>query len=309
VADNGLYVSYSRTVDQSRSLVTYPRRLYLRSVGAEAPGGPASGSRLPEAWAVYTSWTTRRGRRRSQRLPRPQRAQVSNAGGTRVSVIGLGAVWLLCAGFAGTPEVLPDRVIFVGGKVVTYEAAKTLQPDPRAIRQDQPVSVTERPVILRSLKRVVIVRTEQLFEGRSMRLAIYDFTGTLLGSSEEVAVNGDGLFFLERMRRMFLGQSSSHVTVEESLLLDENGRLVRRVPQPRDVARFGHSRDERLVWVVSNIWIRPPGKEIAEQVGELRVIDTDGNLVARQEFDHAEIVRVRYRGRTYEIPVTVPHLP
>jgi hypothetical protein len=203
-------------------------------------------------------------------------------------------------------------VVFLGGKVVTYEASKILQSDPHAIREDQPVSVTERPVILRRLKRVVVVRTERLFEGGSMQLTVYDFTGTLVGSSEKVAVNtddSDGLFFLEGMKRIFLGQSSSHVRVEESLLLDANGRLVRRVPQPPDVARFGHSADERLIWIVSDIWVRPPGKEIADQIGELRVIDQDGNLVARQEFDHAKTITVRYKERTYKIPVTGPHLP
>lgn len=207
------------------------------------------------------------------------------------------------------PEILPDRVVFVGGKVVPYEASKVLQPNPSAIRANEIVSFTERPIVLRTLKRVVVVREEQLYEGGSMRLSVYDFGGTLLGSSEGASVEADGLFFLESQKRIFLGQSSSHSRVEASLLLDENGRLVRRVSQPGAVGRFGHSLDERLIWIVSSIWIRPPGKEIAEQIGELRVVDTDGNLVARREFNRAQSVSVRYKGKVYKISVEVPNLP
>jgi len=41
-----------------------------------------------------------------------------------------------------------------------------------------------------------------------------------------VAVEAEGLFFLETRKRIFLGQSSRHVRTEVSLLYDENGRLV-----------------------------------------------------------------------------------
>jgi hypothetical protein len=234
---------------------------------------------------------------------------VTSVEGARRSIVVLGAVWLLCTGFSGTPEILPDRVIFVGGKVVPYEASKVLQPDPSAIRADDVVSFTERPIVLRILRRVVFVREERLYEGGSMQLSVYDFGGSLLGSSERVSVEVDGLFFLESQKRIFLGQSSSHSRVEASSLLDENGRLVRRVTQPRSVGSFGHSGDERLIWIVSNIWVRPPGKEIAEQIGEVRVIDTDGNLVARREFNRAQTVNIRYKGKVYKISVEVPSLP
>jgi hypothetical protein len=226
-----------------------------------------------------------------------------------VFVALFGIVAVLNTGFAETPKVLSDRVVFIGGKVVRYEASKVWQSDPKAIQTDDVVSFTERPVVLATLKRVVIVREERLYEGGSMQLSVYDFHGTLLGSSESVAVEADGLFFLESKRRIFLGQSSSHAAVDSSLLLDQNGQLVQRVSHPRAVGSFGHSRDEQLLWIVSNIWVRTPGENAARQIGELRMIDTDGKLLARREFDRPETVVVRYEGRSYNIPVEVPTLP
>jgi hypothetical protein len=221
----------------------------------------------------------------------------------RVLIPTLGVIWLLLSGLGAAPEILPDRVTFLGGKVVRYETSKVVQ-DPAACMGGEVVSFTERPVILRILKRVVFVRRERLCEGGATQLTVYDFSGTLLGSSERVALAADGPFFLESKKRIFLGQSSSHVEITESFLLDENGRLLRSVSQPRDVASFGHSRDEELVWIVSNIWT-----SAGKKIGELRIIDTNGNLVVRREFDRAQTVRIQYKGKTYRIPVEVPTLP
>jgi hypothetical protein len=91
--------------------------------------------------------------------------------------------------------------------------------------------------------------------------------------------------------------------VDGSLLLDENGRLVRRVSHPGAVGSFGHSRDERLIWIVSNIW------RGARKIGELRVVDTEGRVVAQSEFGTAKTFTVQYEGRTYPIPVEVPTHP
>lgn len=225
----------------------------------------------------------------------------------QIAVIALCLGWLLGTGVSsssGEPEILPDRVVFAGGKILRYETSKILQRDKSAIERNEVASFTERPVVLRRLKRLVLAREETLYEGASLQFSVYDFAGTLLGSSEKVAVEAEGLFFLETRKRIFLGQSSRHVRTEASLLYDENGRLVQRISQPPDVASFGHSNDERLIWIVSNIWV-PPGKKI----GELRVTDTDGNLVAREEFDRAQTITVRHMGRTYSIPVRVPSLP
>jgi len=224
---------------------------------------------------------------------------------TRLPIVALCAVCLLGAAIsAGEPEILTDRVVFTGGKVLRYEASKILQRDASSISGDEVASFTERPVALRRLKRLVLVREEKLLEGGSLQVSVYDFSGALLGSSAKVAVEVEGLFFLETMKRIFVGQSSSHVRTEASLLYDENGRLIRRISQPADVASFGHSNDERLIWIVSNIWV-PAGKKM----GELRVIDADGNLVGRHEFDRAQTITVRHMGKTYKIPVRVPMLP
>lgn len=228
--------------------------------------------------------------------------------GFQIPVLAMCLVWLVATGFSsspsGEPEILSDRVVFAGGKILRYETSKVLQRERSAIQNSEVASFTERPVVLRQLKRLVLIREETLYEGGGLQLSVYDFAGTLLGLSEKVAVEAEGLFFLETRKRIFVGQSSSHTKTETSFLYDENGRLVRRIQQPSDVAGFGHSKDQRLIWIISNIWL-PSGKKI----GELRVIDTDGNLVARKEFDRAQTISVRHMGSTYEIPVRVPTLP
>jgi hypothetical protein len=228
-------------------------------------------------------------------------------GSIRMTVFTLCLLSLVGTGFSsssGEPEILPDRVVFAGGKILRYETSKILQREKSAIGRNEVASFKERPVVLRRLKRVVLVREETLSEGGSLQLSVYDFAGTLLGSSEKVAVEAEGLFFLETQKRIFVGQSSSHTRTDTSFLYDENGRLVRRIPQPAGVAGFGHSGDERLIWIVSNVWV-PPGKKI----GELRVTDSDGHLLAREEFDRAQTITMRHMGRTYKIPVRVPSLP
>jgi hypothetical protein len=208
------------------------------------------------------------------------------------------------AGASDEPTVLPDRIVFVGGKSLHYVRSKGLHQDPNSTRGMDVVSLVERPVLLKAIRRVVVVREEQHYEGGAIRISVYDFSGTLFGQSQNVAWEADGLFFLESEKRIFVGQSSSHVKVAESFLYDENGRLVRRILQPPDVAAFGHSKDEKLIWIVSNVWL-PAGKK----VGELRVIDTNGDVVARREFEHAETVVVPHKGQTYRIPVEVPARP
>src|SRR5213592_2032960 len=101
-----------------------------------------------------------------------------------IPVIAVCLAWFLGTGLSpssGEPEILPDRVVFAGGKVLRYETSKIPQREKSAAGGNEGTSVTERPVLLRRLKRLVLVREESLSEGGSLQLSVYDFAGTLLG--------------------------------------------------------------------------------------------------------------------------------
>ncbi len=221
----------------------------------------------------------------------------------RVSVMVLCTLLFPSAAVAKKPEIGSDRVIFVGGKIVRYEPSWERPGGARDALGNDVVSRTVRPLVLVTLKRVVFVQEERLTEGSTMQLSVYDFAGNLLGSSEKVAVEVDGLFFLEKQKRIFLGQSSRHVVVATSLVYDENGRLVRRIPQPSDIASFGHTDDQRIVWIIAQAWAN------GARIGQLKAIDSDGNDVYELRFDRAQTVPVKYKGRTYSVHVDVPHIP
>ena len=115
--------------------------------------------------------------------------------------------------------------------------------------------VVETPRLLARPRRLVLIREESFAEGGAVQLVFFDYCGRRLGYSERALINApanDTVFFLEQARRIFIGPSSSHFTgADKSFLLDEDGRLIKPLPHRESVGSFGHSADERLIWIIA----------------------------------------------------------
>jgi hypothetical protein len=194
------------------------------------------------------------------------------------------------------PDIRTDRIVFVGGRVLPYHLKATRS----GTRPGETVVVEERPILISGWKRLLLVKTSRLYEGDAKEISVYDYAGNLLAPSRTIV--GE-IVILEGKRRLFLAQRSAHYLVNESLILDADGGVVRTVLQPENVVAFGNSEDQELVWIVSNA-IRD-GKPI----GRVDVFTINGDRVDVIEFRTAGRVNVNYGGRNYNISVGEPQIP
>lgn len=209
--------------------------------------------------------------------------------------------FLGCEGSREVPEIRDGKVIFINDKTIKYETKRVLFSDPReALKKNKPVSISEEPKLIRQWKRLALVRTLNYYEGSGKEILVYDYEGNTLSSPKEII--GE-VFFLESSNRIFLGGKSSHSVVKKSLLLDQNGNLLREVRQPENVFDFGFSQDGEIIWILST-YIK---KGIP--VGQIRVINSNGNEVKNVDFFKANVIDVVYKSKTYKIAVPQPQIP
>jgi hypothetical protein len=226
----------------------------------------------------------------------------TNATSDRSPIVVWPVLFMFLCGCAGLPRISDDAVVFIGGKSLRYQATAPAASDPTGA--SDPILVKERPVILKHLKRVIVVKKSRLSEGGTVKISVYDFHGQLLGSTDEIQTDVPGIFLLESTRRIFVGQSSAHAEVDGSVLLDADGRLVGRLPHSGAVGSFGHSDDGQLIWVVANIFVA------GRKIGEVKVFDASGALVVNRVFsEERDTISIAHRGRTYNIRVEMPHHP
>lgn len=208
---------------------------------------------------------------------------------------------IFCAAGDQVPSIEEGRIVFIGGKTIRYESKKTLHSGlEKALSASTVVAISEKPILVRPWKRLVIIKTETLFEGSTRQILVYDYHGNLLGSSRKVY--GE-VFLIEAKQRIFLGQKSSHYLVKESYLLDADTKLIRVVPHSQNVVSFGYSEDGELVWIVSShIQDKKP-------VGEIKVVDSNGNEIGVFTFSKAQKIKVKHKGTTYIIATEAPDIP
>jgi hypothetical protein len=222
---------------------------------------------------------------------------------------------LFAGGADVTPTIDKDKIIFLGGKTLPYHSHVVLFSRPEeALKSQSPVSLTEQPVVLGSWQRVVLIRVSNYFEGSTKEIRVYNYKGDLVHPATTVSANSSrplsDLFFLKATRRIFVGQRSSHHLVEESFLLNDNGGLVKAIPQPETVVGFGVSDDDQLVWIISVDVELDSGPTISKRtVGLLHVFDANGEAVTTRKFYAAGTVRIIYKDKSYSISVKEPELP
>ena len=214
---------------------------------------------------------------------------------------GICFVFIFCGAGDQVPSIEEGKIVFVGGKTVTYESKKVLRsPSKEGLSASTVVSISEKPLLIRPWKRIIIVRTENLYEGSTVQILAYDYRGNLLGTSKKIS--GEA-FFIEGKQRIFLGQKSSHYMVKESYIFDTDAKLIRVIPQSKNVVSFGLSEDGELIWIISS------RVQDGKPVGEVQVVDSNGSEIGAFTFSKAQEIKVEHKGRTYKITTEAPDFP
>ncbi|MBI3542248.1 MAG: hypothetical protein HY075_03100 [Deltaproteobacteria bacterium] len=108
---------------------------------------------------------------------------------------------------------------------------------------------SEKATVIPDWKEVLVVNTIKEYEGERKELSIFDFDGK--NKIKSFSFVGDEMF-LTKTKRIVLGQKSAHRMANESFILNENGKLLKKVHQPSDVFEFGHSDDDQIFWMLSS---------------------------------------------------------
>lgn len=220
---------------------------------------------------------------------------------TKIGAVCMPLLLVFGVACARVPEIGETQIRFVGGKVLQYHPHRILHARPEdALKKGEPVALAEKPVLVPAWARLVLIRVATLYEGETQEVSVYDYKGDLLNSPKKIVGT---VFLLDKVNRILLAQQSAHYLVTESYLLDGNGALVRLVPQPQNVSSFGFSDDQEMIWFVSS------RIEAGRAVGQVTVIDTDGNRLAELSFYEAKTIDVRHKGRSYTIKVEAPQIP
>ena len=200
---------------------------------------------------------------------------------------------------AREPKIDEQKILFVTGNILSYGSQDILIDTPTRHTQ----RTTEKPVLVRQWKRLLLTQNTSLFEGNSGKVTVYDYSGNIM--STPTAYAGElQMLLLYKEKRIFLGQTSAHSIIGESYLLNSNGVLIKTIAQKPDTFQFKKSKDERLIWILSQmIKDRKP-------VTHVKTIDSrDGNTVQELDSFKPETININYKGKSYSITLDNPQLP
>ncbi len=206
--------------------------------------------------------------------------------------------------------------MFPNGKTVEYSSRKRLHKTPdEALKANEAYSITETPFVISVWRRVVVIKVSDYFEGGTRELRVYDYKGNLLNRPVSVLANSSGakddVFFMEKTKRIFVGQTSSHFTVKESLLLDVNGAMVKSIAQPEYTVAFGTSEDDQLFWIISvETEIISSPELTTKPVWRIDLYSAErADLVRSEKFYKSEVVKLDYQRKVYTVQVSDPEMP
>jgi hypothetical protein len=202
---------------------------------------------------------------------------------------------------AKAPTIEDGKISFANGKIVTYIPNRVINSNPEeAHKKGEPVSISEKPVLIDSWRRLVLIKTSTLYEDKSKEITIYDYDGNILKTA--IPFVGDSLF-LKKTKRIFLAQQSAHNLINKSFLLDENGQLLKEIEQSHNVFDYGHSKDDKVIWLLSNAV--KDGKPFTT----IKIFDYNGNVIKAMESEREEKINFQYNGVSYEFTVKAPKMP
>lgn len=219
-----------------------------------------------------------------------------------VAIGGVALLLLTAAAVTRAPQVDKSGLVtFANGRRLRYEASKKiLRSVEDAESTGRPVAVQEQIVEQGLWRRLFVLTTWTAVEEDAKELRAYDFDGNRLARSPRFMGR---VFVLEKARRIIADGRSSHFLDRETLLLDQNARVVRAIRRPSGVFDVGWSPDQRVIWMFA--------ATAAKGRPQTHVVVTDicGRVIHRSTVREAGQIAVTYRGRSYRVDVPEPRLP
>ena len=203
-----------------------------------------------------------------------------------------GCVFVACTSqsiAAAKPQLQCDAIYFSDNKILHVEGATS----EHCISQDD-------FRIIESWERVIVIRRKSLPEDSVTYVDVYNYSGTLLNKSEGFMGK---VLVLDSVNKIFLGSVSVHFTAKESYLLDNNGRRIKNISQPKNVFEIKKSDDDKLVWLLSQSM--HDGKPYIQ----LTLLNKDADVIETKNFYNAETYTKNYDGKEYKILIPEPLVP
>jgi hypothetical protein len=182
-------------------------------------------------------------------------------------------------------------------------AADENYPDPDLV-EDETATLPEDRRVIKTWERVIVLKTTPQYEDATTEISVFDLNGAATGPS--LTLQGEvEVKVLERRKRVLAANRSSHFEVTESYLLDQDGKVVKKIRQEPTTKEYRVSDDGNIFWrLTANVM---KGKPV---IG-LDVFDFDGKLVESRSYDRAleAEIPVKRFGRSYRIQIPEPDFP
>jgi hypothetical protein len=198
------------------------------------------------------------------------------------------------------PIIKGQDIVFDNGQAISFIEKKILFNNPKdALEAGKPVSVSERPLLIKEWKRLIFFREKFYYEGAETNLSIYDYSGHLIGPTRTFTGKA---YFLKNVKRILLAQISSHMRVDQSLLLDSNGKIIEKIKHG-EIFDVDISEDEQLLWFHAN------DLEDSKPVARVMIFNNDGKKIDEKRLSQAGKIKIKYKGKDYDIKVKEPDYP
>jgi hypothetical protein len=191
-------------------------------------------------------------------------------------------------------HIVSNEIHFRSGKILKFVPNKK---DEKRIKK-----ITEDPIVVNAWERLFLLQSKRLSEDDAYAITVYDFNGVLLNKIEKI-YGEIQVHILQEKQRIFLGIRSSHFDARESLLLDKDGNILKKIHQQTDVFEFKVSDDHKIIWILSS------SVQDQKAITKVNCYDTEGNEIKQFQTSTASTLELNHNGVKYTLSVPKPALP
>lgn len=198
------------------------------------------------------------------------------------------------------PELFEDHVKFSNGINLYYESHRVLFANPELARAKRlPVSISEKPIVIKEWEQVVVLKTNHYYEGGTTELILYDYSGESIFPSLEIT--GE-VYFLRTQHRILMVEVSAHYKTDNSFILSNTGRLLAKIYHG-EIFDVGISFDENVIWFYSSVVVD------GSPMTKVSVFDVEGKAIKDITVKEAGLVKFEYLNKTYSLDIGPPDFP
>jgi hypothetical protein len=212
------------------------------------------------------------------------------------------AYHLLAILFCVAPAIHKGIVVFASGNTLTFlTSPKLLRSLDEAQEKGLPVAIRDEVTIIHSWCRVLKTNVKIGYEDEVRSIQFFDFYGTRLGASPQFY---GVAHVLERTKRVLLDGDTSHFLNYDSIIINENGRVVARLKRPgTSLLAVGHSDDQQVLWLATKLMKH--GRPYAHVL----FVTCNGVTIAERTMTGAGTVTLQHERKFYVFKIPPPAYP